>query len=167
MRKLLPVAAVIGAALCAFFGKAQGAKASADSALLARGRYLVVIGGCNDCHTDGWAESGGTVPVKDWLEGSRVGWHGPWGTSYPSNLRLLFSRLSERDWVRLAGKGKLKPPMPWWALHAMTREDQRAVYRFIRSLGPAGKEAPTDLPSGVAPPPPAILFPMPGKKAGR
>ena len=35
----------------------------------ARGRYLVEIGGCNDCHTPGYAMSGGKVPEKQWLVG--------------------------------------------------------------------------------------------------
>ena len=49
----------------------------------ARGRYLVQIGGCNDCHTPGYAMSGGKVPEKQWLTGDAVGWNGPWGTTYP------------------------------------------------------------------------------------
>ena len=35
---------------------------------LARGKYLIVIGACNDCHTPGYAMSNGKVPEKDWLD---------------------------------------------------------------------------------------------------
>jgi hypothetical protein len=165
VRAAIVAAAVLGAAAIA---STCGAKPAAKAAaVLARGRYLAVIGGCNDCHTAGWPESGGKIPLKDWLEGSPVGWHGPWGTSYSVNLRLLVSRLTLKEWLGLAEKGRPKPPMPWWALRAMTRADQRALFQFIRSLGPGGKEAPKDLPAGVAPPPPAVLFPMPPKKADR
>src|SRR4051794_39593567 len=61
--------------------------ASAD-AKAARGKYLVQIGGCNDCHTAGYAQNGGQTPTTDWLTGLPVGFRGPWGTSYPANLRL-------------------------------------------------------------------------------
>ena len=53
-----------------------------------RGRYLAIIGGCNDCHTDGYLQAEGDVPEDRWLLGSPVGWRGPWGTTYPPNLRL-------------------------------------------------------------------------------
>src|SRR5437016_2818648 len=59
--------------------KVPGAKADASS--LARGKYLVTIGGCNDCHTAGYAMTNGKVPEKDWLAGDRLGWRGPWGTA--------------------------------------------------------------------------------------
>jgi hypothetical protein len=31
--------------------------------LIERGRYLVGFGRCNDCHTLGWRESDGSIPV--------------------------------------------------------------------------------------------------------
>ena len=33
--------------------------------------------------------------------------------------------------------------MPWFSLKAMTDSDRRDVYRYIRSLGPAGTPAPS------------------------
>ena len=53
-----------------------------------RGRYLAIIGGCNDCHTDGYLQTEGDVPEEQWLLGSPLGWRGPWGTTFPPNLRL-------------------------------------------------------------------------------
>ena len=41
-----------------------------------RGRYLVRITGCNDCHTAGYAPSGGKVPEAQWLTGDALGWRG-------------------------------------------------------------------------------------------
>ena len=32
-----------------------------------RGRSAVVIGGCNDCHTDGYLQTEGDVPEEQWL----------------------------------------------------------------------------------------------------
>lgn len=46
--------------------------AQADAASVARGRYLVAISGCNDCHTAGYSETGGKVPQSDWLLGQPV-----------------------------------------------------------------------------------------------
>ena len=43
-----------------------------------RGRYLVKITGCNDCHTPGYAEVGGKIPERDWLTSDSIGWRGPW-----------------------------------------------------------------------------------------
>ncbi len=61
-----------------------------------RGRYLVRIAGCNDCHTPGYAESGGLLPEARWLVGDKLGWHGPWGTTYPTNLRLFAQSIFRR-----------------------------------------------------------------------
>lgn len=59
-----------------------GAKAPATSpSVLARGKYLLYLGSCNDCHTDGFAASDGKLPEKEWLLGGPLGFNGPWGTS--------------------------------------------------------------------------------------
>jgi hypothetical protein len=150
--------------LVSVFGPALGQTAkSADSKSIERGRYLVKITGCNDCHTPGYALSGGKVPEKQWLTGDSIGWQGPWGTTYPSNLRLYMQKLSEDDWVKLAKTLQLRPPMPWFALHDMTRDDLRAIYRFTRFLGAAGEPAPSYLPPGQNPKGPFIQFPQPPK----
>ncbi len=49
--------------------------------------------------------------------------------------------------------------MPWFVLREMTEQDLRAVYRFIRNLGPAGEPAPAYLPPDQEPPKPYIQFP--------
>ena len=41
--------------------------------------------------------------------------------------------------------------MPWFNLNAMTRDDLRAIYPFIRYLGLAGKPAADDVPAGQEP----------------
>ena len=130
-----------------------------DAGAVQRGRYLVKIGGCNDCHTSGYAESGGTVAEKEWLTGNPVGFRGPWGTTYPANLRLVLSRLDEAEWIRIGHTTQFRPPMPWFALRDMRTEDLRAIYRFVRHLGPAGSPAPAFVPPGQAPNGPAIQFP--------
>lgn len=100
---------------------------------------------------------------KQWLLGSPVGWQGPWGTTYPSNLRLSMSRLSEDEWVRVAKTTRYRPPMPWFVLRDMTEQDLRALHRFVVSLGPAGEPAPTYVPPGQSAHGPVITIPMPPK----
>lgn len=114
---------------------------------LARGRYLVAISGCNDCHTAGYMESGGKVAEAAWLAGSPVGFSGPWGTTYPTNLRLTVQAMPEATWLKLA-RTEMRPPMPWFSLHHMSDADLRAMYRYIRNLGPAGVPAPAYVPPG-------------------
>jgi len=127
--------------------------------LVKRGRYLVQIGGCNDCHTAGYAPSGGKVPEAQWLTGDALGWHGPWGTTYPTNLRLYFQSLTEEQWIKKAKALKTRPPMPWFNVRDMSTSDLRSMYRYIRHLGPAGKPAPDYLPPEKAPPQPYVAFP--------
>lgn len=120
------------------------------------GEYLVRVGGCNDCHTAGYNEAGGDMPVEEWLTGMPVGFRGPWGTTYPANLRLLASEMNTDQWVERYSQAELRPPMPWWALHDMSEADLRAMHAFIRSLGPAGEAAPAYVPPGREPETPYI-----------
>lgn len=131
--------------------------------LVKRGKYLVQIGGCNDCHTAGYAPSGGKVPESQWLAGDILGWRGPWGTTYPTNLRLYFQNLSESEWVKKARTLSTRPPMPWFNVRDMTTSDLRALYRYVRHLGPAGKPAPAYVPPEQSPPQPYVQFPAPPK----
>ena len=82
-----------------------------------------------------------------------------WGTTYASNLRLFMSRHTEDSWLKVARNFKPRPPMPWFNLHVMNERDLRALYRYIRSIGPAGEPAPEYVPPGRTPRGPAIQFP--------
>lgn len=132
-----------------------------------RGRYLVTIAGCNDCHTAGYLPKAGNVPVSAWLKGDSFGWNGPWGTTYGPNLRLFMQGLSEDQWVKEAKSLKRRPPMPWFSLNAMKEEDLRAIYQFVKSLGAPGKQAPAYLPPGKVPPMPYAKFPSPPPVAAK
>jgi len=129
---------------------------AAKAAAIERGKYLIMTSGCNDCHTPGFNESGGKVPVQDWLVGSPVGWRGPWGTSYPINLRNFINNFTEREWIKNAQTLQGAPPMPWWSLHAMKREDLAAIYAFVKDLGPKGEAMPAYLPPHIEPKPPYL-----------
>jgi mono/diheme cytochrome c family protein len=167
--RAVALAVAAAAIVCAGTAGAQSAApgavkpAAKGSAQVERGRYVVRIAGCNDCHTPGYAESGGKVAEDKWLTGDILGWHGPWGTTYPPNLRANVPRMSEEQWVKYARTTQLRPPMPWWALRDMSEADLRAVYRFIVHLGPGGSPAPAYVPPGQEPKPPYITFPAPPK----
>lgn len=139
---------------------AKSAAKPASSEQIERGRYLVMIAGCNDCHTKDFLVNGGKTPEKDRLAGDALGWRGPWGTTYPTNLRLYFASMSEDEWVQVAKEIQRRPPMPYFSLNAMTAPDVRAIYRYIRHLGPAGTPAPKFLPADKVPPQPYVQFPM-------
>jgi hypothetical protein len=119
--------------------------------LVERGHYLVGFGSCNDCHTPGWRESNGTIPTSQWMTGTNLGYRGPWGTSYPANVRLEFQQISEEDWLFMVRTRGGHWPMVWHDLRLLKVEDQRAIYRFIKSLGPHGQKTPADLPPSIEP----------------
>ena len=130
-----------------------------NAAQVERGRYLVRIGGCNDCHTPGYAAAGGNAPEHQWLVGDRLGMQGPWGTTYPTNLRLFISSLTEQQWVDYARAMQPRPPMPWFNVRAMSDADLRAIHAFVSALGAAGEPAPAALPPGVAASGPVVRWP--------
>jgi mono/diheme cytochrome c family protein len=144
-------------ALAGWTGIAVGADTAAGKRVIDRGRYLVEIGGCNDCHTPQYPETAGKVPEADRLTGSSVGFQGPWGTTYPVNLRILMHSLSEGEWLAKSA-APMRPPMPWYSLAKMTESDRRALYRYVHSLGPRGDPAPAFVPPGDLVKTPYILF---------
>lgn len=140
-------------------------KAEFNMKQVARGRYVARMMGCNDCHTPGYLQKEGKVPESRWLIGSSFGWRGPWGTTYPNNLRRYILSMSEAKWVKTARTLKRRPPMPWFNLNKMHTADLRALYQFVRYLGPAGGTVPAYVPPGQKPKTPYALFPSPPKTA--
>ena len=122
------------------------------------GRYLVRIGGCNDCHTLGYDQSGGNIPESQWLTGVPVGFQGPWGTTYPTNLRKFIQTFTADQWVQVMRARSARPPMPWPSMHAMSDQDLKAVYEFNKSLGPGGEATPAYVPPGQEVKTPFIVF---------
>ena len=63
---LLVTALVISLGYQVVYGQApKQAAAPTANATIERGRYVVEIGGCNDCHTAGYAEAGGKAAEAD------------------------------------------------------------------------------------------------------
>lgn len=123
------------------------AQPPAGAAEIRHGRYLVQTSGCNDCHTPGYMQQDGKVPESEWLTGDAMGWQGPWGTTYPANLRQLVQQMDEKTWLARA-RQPMRPPMPSPSLRAMSDADLKAIYRYVRSLGAKGQPAPAYVPPG-------------------
>lgn len=157
-RSALIVATIAIASLVTGAAVAQQRAAKKVSAEAARGKYLVQIAGCNDCHTPGYAPSGGKVEEKLWLIGGQLGWRGPWGTTDASNLRLLVRDMTAVHFVKHA-RNEFRPPMPWFNLRAMSDRDVKAIYAYLKHLGPAGEPAPPFLPPDKTPGGPFVQFP--------
>lgn len=134
--------------------------------LVDAGRYLVSVAGCNDCHTPGYMEKGRLVPEELWLTGVPLGWRGPWGTTYATNLRLFVQDTPEDVWMSICADRSTRPPMPWDNLRFMSEYDRRAIYAYIRHLGPAGEPMPAYCDPGVEPETPCFLL-DPGEVAMR
>lgn len=129
-----------------------------NPAAIERGRYVIKTAGCNDCHTPGYAQSGGQVPESQWMTGDAVGYQGPWGTTYPINVRLFMQSVTEEQWLQLARK-PARPPMPWFNLRDMTDADLSALYHYVRALGPGGSPAPDYVEPGKSAKTPVVRFP--------
>jgi len=53
--------------------------------------------------------------------------------------------------------------MPWFNLNQWADADLRALYQYVKSLGPVGEPAQPYLPPDKAPNPPFIQWPAPPK----
>jgi mono/diheme cytochrome c family protein len=137
---------------------------------LQRGEYIATISGCNDCHTPG-AFYGGP-DFKRQLSGSEVGWRGPWGVSYASNLTPdLETGLGTwtnveieralRSGVRKDGSPIL-PPMPWPSFSRLTPDEMSSLIAYLKSLPPVKHKVPADVPPNGMAHGPTLDIPAPG-----
>ena len=144
---------------------AQGAALAQDEPSSERGLYVSIIGGCHDCHTEGYARSGGKIdPAKAMKGDPTIGWQGPWGVTYAANLRLKAFIRDEDAFVEDMRALDTLPPMPWYNVRAMQESDIRSLYRYLISLGEPGKPVP--IPSIEEPKTPYITIAPPKMPKG-
>jgi mono/diheme cytochrome c family protein len=125
--------------------------AAADPAAIARGKYLVTIASCHDCHTPGYFL--GKPDMARYLGGSDVGFelpglgvfHGPnltpdkeTGLGTWTDAQVLTAL---QTGVRPDGR-VLAPIMPWRAFASLTKPDAEAIVAFLRSVPPVSHRAP-------------------------
>lgn len=134
--------------------------ARAGEADVARGKYLVNLGGCMDCHTPGYFF--GKPDMARYLGGSDVGFQMPGlGVFYAPNLTpdketglgewtAQEIKTALQTGVRPDGR-ILAPIMPWPALAKLTDEDANAIVAFLQSLPPVKNKAPGPFGVGETP----------------
>ena len=129
---------------------------AADPAAIARGKYLVAIAGCNDCHTPGYFL--GKPDMARFLGGSEVGFDMPGlGVFHGPNLtpdkETGLGGWTPRNFVetirngRHQGRGRpLLPPMPWEVYSNLTDDDLESVFAYLQSIPPVKNRVPQPLP---------------------
>jgi mono/diheme cytochrome c family protein len=139
------------------------AAALAEETQVARGRYLVQVAGCGDCHTPGHFY-GRPDPARV-LGGSDIGFQVPGvGTFVAPNL-TPDKKTGLGGWTAdqivtalqtgVVPDGRiLSPIMPWRTYAGLTKPDVRAIAAYLRSLPPvehevAGPFGPDDGPKAV------------------
>jgi len=136
---------------CAAVLAALPAGAGADEAQVARGKYLVTIGGCTDCHTPGYFL--GEPDMSRYLGGSDVGFEVPGLGVFVGRNLTPDRETGLGDWTdeqiakalttgeRPDGR-QLAPIMPYHAYANLTEEDVQAIVAFLRSIPPVKNEVP-------------------------
>ena len=117
-------------------------KAHADSQV-DRGKYFVVLAGCNDCHTPGFFL--GKPDMARYLGGSDVGFEIPGLGVFPGRNITPDKETGIGSWTdeqiataMTTGKRpdgrELAPIMPYHAFSYMTKDDVAAIVAFLHSI---------------------------------
>ena len=153
---------------------------SASESQVERGKYLVGITGCHDCHSP--KIPGGMKPVPELILSGRpqttkvptamagevhasedlTAWTGPWGQTVASNLTPdsatgIGMRYTEAKFVQTMRTGKkpegvaVMPPMPVDVYVNMKDEDLKAIYAYLRTLKPIRNAVRAGIPPPAAP----------------
>jgi mono/diheme cytochrome c family protein len=160
---------VAGSLAAVVFAQPSGTAAFAQSEV-DRGKYLVTLGGCTDCHTPG--HFFGKPDMTRYLGGSEVGFEIPeLGVFHGPNLtpdkETGLGGWTDEEIIAALQTGKrpdgriLAPIMPWRALANLTPGDVKAIVAYLKSVpavknrvpGPFGpSEKPTSLVFKIVPP---------------
>jgi mono/diheme cytochrome c family protein len=142
-------------------GTAFASAHAASEKSIKHGEFLVGYGGCQDCHTPGWAEHGGQASKDMLLTGGGMNFQGPWGTTYAPNLRIYMQKLTLKQWIHNARTLKARPAMPFWTFRYLSDKDLADIYAYVHSLGPGGQPAHDYVPPGQEAPPPYLKLVLP------
>ena len=159
------LAAGVIALLLAGDSQAQQRAGGAPMTPVERGKYLVNITGCHDCHSP---KSQGMTPDPARLLSGRpsttpmpskadgeihtsldlTAWWGPWGQTVASNLTpdtatgLPARGYNEKTFVQTMRSGKkpngtaVLPPMPIEVYQNLTDDDLRSIWAYLATLKP-------------------------------
>jgi mono/diheme cytochrome c family protein len=107
---------------------------------VSRGRYLVGVSGCRDCHTT--KKNGQPIESLDLAGGFIL--RGPWGRVASANITPDASGISyydEKLFLDTIHTGyvkarRLSQIMPWWQYRNLTDEDLKAVFAYLKTIKP-------------------------------
>ena len=141
--KLLGTFTISGIAAAALaVAASQLPRAHADSQI-ERGKYLVVLASCNDCHTPGFFL--GNPDMSKYLGGSDVAFELPGLGAFAGRNITPDKETGLGNWTAeqiaaaiTTGKRpdgrQLAPIMPYHAFSYMTKEDVAAIVAFLQSI---------------------------------
>jgi len=140
--------ALAAAAAVVFAAATLLPRAYADSPI-DRGKYLVTLAGCNDCHTPGYFF--GKPDTARYLWGSEVAFEIPGLGAFPGRNITPDKETGIGNWtveqiVPALQQGKrpdgrtLAPIMPYHDFSYLTKEDALAIAAFLQSIPPVKNE---------------------------
>jgi len=142
MMKTAICLALVGAAVATAAMLPPGSRAESP---VDRGKYLVTLAGCNDCHTPGYFF--GKPDMASYLAGSDVAFEIPGLGAFPGrnitpDKETGIGTWSEEQIITALTQGKrpdgriLAPIMPYHSFSYLTKDDAAAVAAFLQSLPP-------------------------------
>ena len=163
-RRYIGIGTVSAFVAAVMFASGGVAAQQANNAQVERGRYLVTITGCHDCHSPkiegmrpdlGRSLSGrpATTALPTASKGEvhasldLTAWQGPWGFSVASNLTPdaatgLGTKYTEASFIATMRTGKkpngtpILPPMPSDVYQNMTDDDLKAIFAYLKTIKP-------------------------------
>ena len=148
-----------------------GISAGRAESAVERGKYLVTLGGCNDCHTPGYFF--GKPDFGHALSGSDVAFSIPGLGAFPGrnltpDAETGLGKWSDDEIITALTRGlrpdgrKLAPSMPWRALAALSHEDAEAIVAYLRSIPAVNHAVPGPFKPGETPSLPVFVI-VPGE----
>lgn len=134
---------IVGTVCAAVVGLVSVTSASAQQSQVERGKYLVALGSCTDCHTPGYFF--GKPDMARYLGGSEVGFEIPGlgvfhGPNLTPDAETGLGNWTIAQIVTAIQTGKrpdgreLAPIMPWRAFANLTKDDVTAIAVFLKSI---------------------------------
>jgi len=150
---LVLTAIALVAATAAGYGVTRGLSADDkhDDKQAARGKYLVQLAGCTDCHTPGYFF--GRPDMARYLGGSDIGTEVPGLGVFVGRNLTPDKDTGLGNWTKdeiataiqtgVRPDGRiLAPIMPWRAYAALTKSDVAAIVEFLTSVPPVSNKVP-------------------------
>ena len=182
LASMLGVGVLGVAGLLAQSGTAKPAASTADAAKIARGKYLMTVGACNDCHSPKLDPQQHPDPKRPFSGRPQTtqapsqnpneihasldltAWAGPWGVSYGANLSPdpetgLAKRYTEASFIKTLRTGKkpegedLLPPMPWELYKVFSDDDIKAIWAYLQTIPAVKNNVKSAAPAKAAAPP--------------